>query len=120
MALYTKSAQPPKSKDDGIRICIMRKPGSTVQWDIWMPTLAPSLALLDAYHAQIIDWDEFAHQFEQEVILGMREYLKVLVDISKHRTVTILCWEDTPEKCHRRLIAQACQQLDPELIVVIK
>lgn len=52
MALYTKSAQLPASEHDGIRICIMRKPGSTVQWDIWMPTLAPSLALLDAYHAQ--------------------------------------------------------------------
>lgn len=120
MALYTKSAQLPKSEYDGIRICIMRKPGPTIQWDIWMPTLAPSFALLDAYHAQTIDWKTFANQFEQEVILGMHEYLKVLVDISKHRTATIICWEDTPEKCHRRLIAQACQQLDPELHIVIE
>lgn len=111
--------QIPQSHKDGVRICVMRRPCSEITWDIWMPVLAPSHELLDAYHAGIISWPVFDEKFHQEVIVAMQEYLQILVEISKYRTVTILCWEKIPESCHRKLLAQACKQLDPYLDVVI-
>ena len=46
MALFSKSVQAAANISDGIRICIMRKPDFNATWDIWMPTLAPSLGLV--------------------------------------------------------------------------
>jgi uncharacterized protein YeaO (DUF488 family) len=119
MGLYTKSAQVEKSDADGIRICIMRRPDANLVWDIWMPTLAPSCELLDAYRAGAMSWDTYCLRFHDEVIIGMHMYLEILVDMSKKYTVTIICWEDTPERCHRRLVAQACKSMAPDLDVII-
>ncbi len=33
--------------------------------------------------------------------------------------ITLLCKEDTPEKCHRRLLAEECKILIPKLEVRI-
>lgn len=120
MGLYTKSAQFAATVDDGIRICIMRRPDSALDWDIWMPHLAPSDELLTAYHQQKISWDEFCVQFKINVLEGKSEYLDILIDMAKKRKITLLCWEETPDKCHRRLIAQACAQRSPSLNVSIK
>lgn len=120
MALFTKSAQLPREAHDGIRVCIMRKPKPTIAWDIWMPTLAPSLELLETYHAHEISWQIYEERFHQEVIVGMRHYLELLVDMSRNHTITILCWEDTPVQCHRRLVAESCQKIAPDLAITIQ
>lgn len=46
--------------------------------------------------------------------------LHKLIQLSLQGNVTIMCIEDTPEKCHRRLVAEACRKLAPELEIVIK
>jgi len=119
MALFTKSVQEPSRPTDGIRICIMRRPGEEVEWDIWMPHLAPSSGLLNDYHAEKVNWKQFEQRFESEVLIPNNEYLRILVEIAQNRTVTILCWESTPDMCHRRLVAQACKRIAPELEVTI-
>ncbi|OGK62920.1 hypothetical protein A2334_06070 [Candidatus Roizmanbacteria bacterium RIFOXYB2_FULL_38_10] len=120
MALFTKSIQAKLLKKDGIRICIMRRPDSWVKYDVWMPTLAPSHKLLDDAHAKIIDWNGYEKRFHKEVIVGKREYLKFLCEIAQKRDITILCWEKTPEHCHRRLVAEACQKINKKLKVLLK
>lgn len=120
MPLYSKSIQEKFYVDDGIRICIMRKPGTHTSWDIWMPTLAPSLELLESYQNEIIDWAEYEKRFNNEVIQVSQEHIKLLADMAKNFTITILCWEKTPEQCHRRLIAQDVLRMDVRLKVVIK
>lgn len=120
MVLYTKSIQGKKQKSDGIRICIMRRPGKNEDFDIWMPVLAPSHKLLDDYHAKKINWDEYIKRFTKEVLIDQRETLRLLTELALKLRLTILCWEDTPEKCHRRLIAEACKKINSELKVVIK
>ena len=120
MSLHTKSAQLLRSDDDGLRICVMRKPDLIVDWDIWMRTLSPSLELLQSYHANKIDWDTFSQKFHEEVILGKPMHLKALVDLSKQQKVTILCWEIDTERCHRRLLAEACKQIDASISVFIE
>ncbi|PIS08767.1 hypothetical protein COT75_04770 [Candidatus Beckwithbacteria bacterium CG10_big_fil_rev_8_21_14_0_10_34_10] len=120
MALFTKSIQFKKEKKDGIRICIMRRPGDFEDFDIWMPVLAPSHKLLNDSHSKKINWLQYKNRFKKEVILNKREYLNVLIDIALKKDVTILCWEKTPVKCHRRLVAEACQKINPQLNTLIK
>lgn len=120
MNLHTKSIQAEKEKKDGVRVCIMRRPASDAQWDIWIPHLAPSHELLNDYHEQKIDWMEYCVRFQDEVLDKEKEYMDIVIDMSKKRTVTLLCWEETPEMCHRRLVAEACKKLDPNLKVFIR
>lgn len=120
MALRTKSIQKPKAKNDGIRICIMRRPGPDANFDIWMPTLAPSHELLNAYHEGRVTWAIYEKRFMKEVISKNSKYIKLLCELSQKHDVTLLCWEDTPARCHRRLVTQACQRVNPHLSVVLK
>lgn len=120
MALFSKSVQEPPSPDDGIRVCIMRKPDFNAAWDIWMPTLSPPLDLHKAYQGKQIDWQGYVKRFHPEVIIARNDHIKLLVDMAKNNTITILCWELTPEQCHRRLIMEAALEIDPTLTVSIR
>lgn len=119
MALYTKSAQLSREKSDGIRICIMRRPGEDLDWDIWMPHLAPSHEVLTARHNNTMTKPEFNEWFNNHVLEQETEYLKILVDMAQNRTITILCWEEEPKTCHRLLVAEKCRELDPNLEIHI-
>jgi uncharacterized protein YeaO (DUF488 family) len=120
MSLFTKSIQEPVSKKDGVRICVMRRPKEDAKWDILMPNLSPSNKLLSDYLYEGITWDEYVERFEKEIFEGQKEALEILIEMAKNRDVTILCWEETPEKCHRRLVAEQCKKLESKLEVVIK
>lgn len=120
MTLYTKSIQKRMTKNDGIIICIMRRPGNWASFDLWFPILAPSDDLLTKYHQKKYDWNNFKKHFKREVIFKQQRFIKLLVEIAKKRKVTICCWEKTPEKCHRRLIAEECRRLDRSLKIILK
>ncbi len=120
MSLQTKSAQLPATKGDGIRICIMRRPDEKVEWDIWMPHLAPSHELLTEYHKNEINWENFCLRFQDEVIKKERKYVEILITLAQAQTVTILCWEIDPQFCHRRLLAEECQKKEKKLHVIIR
>ncbi len=105
---------------DGIRICIMRRPGADADYDIWMPTLAPSNRLLTEYHEGKVNWDQYVVHYTNEVLKKNHKYVVLLSEISEKRDVTILCWEKTPKMCHRRLVAEACLKINPRLHVVLK
>lgn len=120
MGLYTKSAQNKLSKKDGVIICVMRRPNKGIKFDLWFPVLSPPSKLLNQYIKENLDWEKFKNRFKNNVISKYREHFKILVEISKKRKVTIVCWEKSPEKCHRRLIAEECKRIDPSLKVVLK
>jgi len=120
MALFTKSIQAKPSKKDGIRICIMRRPDSWAVFDMWMPTLSPSHKLLDDAHAKIINWMGYEKRFKKEVLIKNKKYIELLCDMAKDRDITILCWEKTPEHCHRRLVADECIKIKKDLKVILK
>lgn len=120
MTLYTKSIQAEPSKKDGVRICIMRRPNADAIYDVWMPVLAPSHELLTDIHTEKIDKPEYNRRFHREVVLGQKKFIRFLANIAATNEVTILCWEEIPDKCHRKLVAEACKELDPNLKIVLK
>lgn len=120
MIIKTKSIQEKSTKSDGIRVCIMRRPDKDAQYDIWIPHLSPSPELLDAYHHKKIDWQTYEKRFIPEVLDKETTYLNIVLQIAKKYTVTLLCYELTPEKCHRRLTAQRLQEMSKKLHVIYK
>ncbi len=120
MTLLTKSIQNKSVKNDGIRICVMRKPGKKAKYDIWMPVLAPSKSLLDNYHKKKINWEIYEKRFKTEVIKKQKKFLQLFTYMALRNKITILCWEKTPEQCHRRLIAEECMRINKKLKIIIK
>ena len=67
------------------------------------PLLAPTKEILDGYKKKEMDWKEYEQRFG-----------KLLEERQTHRLVTpdelqkscLLCSEPTPDKCHRRLVAE--------------
>ena len=117
--LRTKSIQAPKEVTDGIRISIMRKPRG--DYDILIPALASSELLLNSYHENKINWDEYerAYLLEMHNNPDSKRMIQFLIDIASVSDITLLCWEETPEKCHRRLISELISTISNNKIIAL-
>jgi uncharacterized protein (DUF488 family) len=70
-----------------------------------MPDLAPTKAMLDAYKKQKGDWSSYEREFLGLMSLRHIERMeRPLVDAA-----CLLCSEDKPHHCHRRLVAEYLQ-----------
>ena len=117
--LRTKSIQVSKEANDGIRISIMRKPRG--DYDMLISVLAPLQSLLNSYHENKMSWDEYECEFLLEMNNNpdSKRMLQFLVTIAEVVDVTILCWEEDPERCHRRLIAELIVKMSNNKIKVV-
>ena len=71
---------------------------------ISVKSLAPNEALLDKYQRDK-NWKEYEVNFK--ALMDSRNAKKTLNDLHLDQKVScFLCSEDTPEKCHRRLVAE--------------
>jgi len=68
-----------------------------------LPTLAPTQEMLDSYKKKGGDWQLYEKQF-----LELMCERQIESEVSKEvlRNACLLCSEDTPERCHRRLVAE--------------
>jgi len=80
---------------------------------------APTKELLTKYRKKKITWPEY--EIEYLNLLDMRHIARN-TDIEKLHEHCLLCSEHTPEKCHRRLLAEYLQHVksDIEIIHLIK
>ena len=67
------------------------------------PITAPTSDMLDAYKSKKIDWPTYEQQYR--VLIQSREVEKKL-DPSLLDGGCLLCSEDKPHHCHRRLLAE--------------
>lgn len=67
------------------------------------PLLAPTKPILDTYKDETISWPEYQKQFN--ALLKERRAHE-LVGASELHRACLLCSEDTPDNCHRRLVAE--------------
>lgn len=72
--------------------------------DQWEPDLGPSAALLKAYQAGEVPWDEFTERYRAEV-LGRPNLLDWAARMATGTGVTLLCGSHPEEECHRSLLA---------------
>jgi uncharacterized protein (DUF488 family) len=68
-----------------------------------VPSLAPTPAILDAYKKHGGDWAAYERRFL--ALLTQRQVAHTL-DPTLFEDACLLCSEPTPERCHRRLVAE--------------
>jgi hypothetical protein len=71
------------------------------------PELAPTQQMLDAYKSKEIDWSGYENQFLE---LMRERQVNETVPQEVIENGCLLCSEPTPEKCHRRLVAEYFQR----------
>lgn len=78
--------------------------------------LAPPDTLLDRYRTDK-DWLAYERDFDQLVLQtpAAAHAMVELIDRSERETVALLCSEPTPDKCHRRLVAERMREQEPSL-----
>jgi uncharacterized protein (DUF488 family) len=81
-----------------------------------LPELAPTADILDAYR-QNHDWDAYVDRFEQ--LMDARD---IPTSLDHTAFVThpscLLCSEPTPERCHRRLVAERLARTWPDVQII--
>jgi uncharacterized protein (DUF488 family) len=77
--------------------------------------LAPTKELLDKYRKKKIDWAEY--EIEYLNLLDMRKVGQKLELETLHEHC-LLCSEHTPEKCHRRLLAEYLKKIKNEIEII--
>ena len=73
-----------------------------------VPLFAPSDELLDRYHADH-DWDAYVPAYQ--ALLAERPIAALGRDLlARYQAPCLLCSEPTPDRCHRRLLAEYLAQ----------
>ena len=77
--------------------------------------LAPTKELLSRYRDKKISWADY--EIEYLNLLDSRK-ISQKMDIEKLHENCLLCSEHTPEKCHRRLLAEYLKQTNTNIDIV--
>jgi uncharacterized protein YeaO (DUF488 family) len=128
--LYTKSILKEKSKDDGIRISVMSRhtlndgltPDNRITQDSFdehLQTLGPPAKLIGDYYKRGLSWNDYKTRYTEHLRNPqVAETVRLLAERATKHDITLLCIEETPEYCHRSLLAQECKIYEPSLTIV--
>lgn len=126
--IKTKSVSSPiEPSKDGLRILASRFRGRGMpasRYDVWMANLGPSESLLCAFQTRKITWAEFGRRFRKELFdsfaidrqnrtiknHGQKFTLRLLQELAKRETITVMCHclEDEPH-CHRHILRRVLE-----------
>ena len=81
----------------------------------YMIEFAPTDSLLEGYRKKQISWEEYEKQYNK--LLIERDVLKNK-DISIFDNACLLCSEEKPDYCHRRLLAEYLRDLNKDIKIV--
>lgn len=119
------------SPEYGLRMSVMSRhtlndgvtPDSRLdgRWDLHRPQLGPPLKLIGAYYRDSNpSWDEFAERYYDHLTgSDKRNAMAEILLLLNSMHVTLLCIEEFPDKCHRRLLAEILECMDETLRVVV-
>ncbi|AGP34211.1 DUF488 family protein [Sorangium cellulosum] len=68
-----------------------------------IPLLAPTAEMLDAYRKQGGEWAEYERRF---LDLMAQRKIEIAIQSAELEMGCLLCSEDKPHRCHRRLVAE--------------
>lgn len=128
--LFTKCILAPIEEEDGIRISVMSRhtledgvtPDKRIaegSYHSHFEPLAPRPELVGSYLRGEIDWDEYKKRYLDYLRSPkIKGQVWGLARSALRRDITLLCIEETPERCHRRILAEECKEHEPGLRVV--
>ena len=105
-----------RSEGEGLRIGTVRRPPRGVPksefasrnwYDVWFPTLAPSVETMKLGLAAISppDWAAFVKKYRAEMSApGARHALALLAALSHHSNLSVGCYCENESHCHRSVL----------------
>lgn len=108
----------PRRPGEGIRIGTVRRPPRGVPktkfaaldyYDVWLPTLAPSVETMKIAHtaATAADWARFARRYRSEMAQpAARHDLDLLAALSQQGSFSVGCYCEDERRCHRSILRQ--------------
>jgi uncharacterized protein YeaO (DUF488 family) len=108
-----KTVYAPPDKSDGRRILVMTlwpRGVSKDKVDVWMKELGTPRDLIRRYKAGKISWEEYSAEYRTS-LEGKEAMLRSLAEQAKKGTVTLLCTEKDPSRCHRSLLKEAIEAI---------
>ena len=126
--IKTKSVfSPIEPSKDGLRVLATRFRGrgvSTSRYHVWMANLGPSEELLRSVQAGRITWVEFRRRYRKELFEpeaidrrnltiknhGQKFTLRLLQELAKRGTITLMCHcAEEEQHCHRHILQAVLQ-----------
>jgi uncharacterized protein YeaO (DUF488 family) len=106
----------PRERGEGLRIGTVRRPPRGVRkseyaaldfYDVWLPTLAPSSALVKAAHGTMDDrgFSSFARRYRREMAQPeTSRLLDLLAALSHSSNFSVGCYCPDESRCHRSVL----------------
>jgi len=125
--LRTKSIDKRKHPNDGTRISIMSRhtlndgktPDPKITADSYhehIRELAPPDKLIGDYYKRKLPWQEYKKRYLEHLSKPeTNAILKKLIERALRKNITLLCVEKTHHKCHRGILTEEMQKLEPKL-----
>jgi hypothetical protein len=130
--IITKGILAPQEESDGLRLSIMSRhtlddgvtPDRRITRDLYKLQkfcFAPPGDLFGRYYRGMVSWEVFEREYLESLKVDwIAERVQGLAFDGLAHNITLLCIEDTPEQCHRRLLAEECQRYQPSLKLDIR
>ena len=112
-----------RAPDEGVRFGTVRRPPRGVPrnryasenwYDVWLPNLAPSAALVKSAQDGSGDgavWKRFAGRYRAEMARPENSrVLDALAALSHQTNFSVGCYCEDPLRCHRSILRQILQQ----------
>ena len=118
MALRIVRLGSPRARDEGTRIGTVRRPPRGVPkqdwakrdfYDVWLPELAPSEALVKAARASESDaeWKTFTRRYRKEMAKPEAQHLLQLLSVlSQTADLSVGCYCEDERRCHRSVLRE--------------
>ena len=119
MALRIVLLGSPRSADEGLRLGTVRRPPRGVKradyaaldhFDLWLPELAPSAALLGWARSQPLNqkrWTSFKRRYLSEMRRpSAQRLIALLAALSLRQNLSVGCYCEDETRCHRSLLKQ--------------
>ena len=113
--LVNKTVYDPKSKDDGLRVLVMRLWPRGIKKnkvDLWYKDLGTEKELIKAWKEGKVTRQEFRKKYLASLQGAEKKILlKELAERSRTQNITLLCACHDPESCHRTLLKDEIEKI---------
>ena len=113
MIKIDKSVYDKPERADGVRILVMRiwpRGISKEKVDLWIKDLGTEKELIRQWKQGKLSWAEYSKRYLAS-LRGKEELLKQVAERSRKGTISLLCTERDPNKCHRSLLKEAIEAI---------
>lgn len=127
MPIHVVRLGSPRAPDEGLRIGTVRRPPRGVPkerfaeddwYDVWLPELAPSAALVKEAQAAESDaeWQSFTKKYHKEMSTpSARRLLDLLAALSHRTNLAVGCYCEDEARCHRSELRELLAERDADI-----